>query len=156
MDILKLEYAPLAELREQAKALNIPNAHRLKKENLIIKIAQAEAQQEGEEVRGGVLEIMPEGIGFLRHNYQYGPDDVYVSQAQLRRFELRNGDLVIGTVRPPREGEKHHGLVKAEFINGQTPDQARERVAFENLTPIFPEKRYDLETNRSTLSTRVI
>ncbi len=156
MDILKLEYAPLAELREQAKALNIPNAHRLKKENLIIKIAQAEAQQEGEEVRGGVLEIMPEGIGFLRHNYQYGPDDVYVSQAQLRRFELRNGDLVIGTVRPPREGEKHHGLVKAEFINGQTPDQARERVAFENLTPIFPDKRYDLETNRSTLSTRVI
>ena len=86
MDILKLEYAPLAELREQAKALNIPNAHRLKKENLVIKIAQAEAQQEGEEVRGGVLEIMPEGIGFLRHNYQYGPDDVYVSQAQLRRF----------------------------------------------------------------------
>ena len=156
MDVFQLENTTLAELREKAKSLNIPNAHRLKKENLILKISQAEAEREGIDVRGGVLEIMSEGIGFLRTNYQMGPDDVYVSQAQLRRSELRNGDLVIGTVRPPREGEKHYGLVKAENINGQSPEEARERVSFENLTPIFPDERYDLETNRSILSTRVI
>ena len=156
MRILELEHAPLHSLREMAKALNIPNAHRLKKENLIISIRQMEAEKEGEEVRGGVLEIMQEGIGFLRRNYQVGPDDVYVSQAQLRRYELRNGDLVTGLVRPPRESERHYGLLKVESINGQTPEEARDRPTFERLTPIFPEKRFDLETDRSILSMRLI
>ena len=125
MKILELENAPLATLRQMAKELNIPNAARLKKENLLIRIRQAEAEREGLEVRGGILEIMNEGVGFLRTNYQVGQEDVYVSQAQLRRYDLRSGDLVIGHVRPPRESERHYGLLKVETINGLSPEEAR-------------------------------
>jgi transcription termination factor Rho len=156
MNFTELENAPLAELRDKARDLNVPNANRLKKENLILRIRQADAEKEGLEVRGGILEIMPEGIGFLRSNYQIGPDDVYVSQAQLRRYELRNGDLVIGQARPPRESERHYGLQKVESINGIDPEEARRRPQFEKLTPIFPDKRFDLETNRGALSNRLI
>jgi transcription termination factor Rho len=138
------------------KDLNVPNAQRLKKEVLILRIRQIEAEREGLEVRGGILEIMNEGVGFLRTDYRIGPDDVYVSQAQLRRYELRNGDLVIGHVRPPRESERHYGLIKVESINGLAPEEARRRPNFEDLTPIFPEKRYDLETDRNILATRLI
>jgi transcription termination factor Rho len=156
MNILELENEPLANLRQMGKEFNVPNAHRLKKELLILKIRQVEAEKEGLEVRGGILEIMNEGIGFLRSDYRIGPEDVYVSQAQLRRYELRNGDLIIGHVRPPRESERHYGLIKVESINGLNPDEARRRPNFEDLTPIFPEKRYDLETDRGILSTRLI
>jgi transcription termination factor Rho len=156
MKILELENAPLAELRKIANDLNVPNANRLKKENLILRIRQMEAEREGLEVRGGILEIMNEGVGFLRTNYQVGQEDVYVSQAQLRRYELRSGDLVLGHVRPPRESERHYGLLKVETINGLPPEEVRGRANFENLTPIFPEKRFDLETDRSVLSTRLI
>jgi transcription termination factor Rho len=156
MNILELENEPLAKLRQMGKELNVPNAARLKKELLILRIRQVEAEREGLEVRGGILEIMNEGVGFLRSDYRIGPDDVYVSQAQLRRYELRNGDLVIGHVRPPRESERHYGLIKVESINGLSPEEARRRPNFEVLTPIFPEKRFDLETDRSTLSTRLI
>jgi transcription termination factor Rho len=156
MNILELEKEPLSRLRQLGEELNIPNANRLKKEMLLIKIRQAEAEREGLEVRGGILEIMNEGIGFLRSDYRVGPDDVYVSQAQLRRYELRSGDLVIGHVRPPREGERHYGLVKVESINGLPAEEARRRPNFENLTPIFPDKRYDLETDRNILATRLI
>jgi len=156
MKILEMENAPLHELRDIAAELGIPNSKRLKKENLMIKIRQYEAEKEGLEVRGGVLEIMNEGIGFLRTNYQIGPDDVYVSQAQLRRYELRGGDLVIGNVRPPRETERHYGLLKVESVNGLTPEEAAQRPNFESLTPIFPDKRFDLETDRTILSSRLI
>ncbi len=156
MKILELENAPLATLRQMANDLSVPNANRLKKENLIMKIRQVEAEREGLEVRGGILEIMNEGVGFLRTNYQVGQEDVYVSQAQLRRYELRSGDLVLGHVRPPRESERHYGLLKVETINGLPPDEVRGRPNFENLTPIFPDKRFDLETDRSVLSTRLI
>jgi len=156
MNILQLENEPLAKLREMGKDLNVPNAARLKKELLILRIRQVEAEREGLEVRGGILEIMNEGVGFLRSDYRIGPDDVYVSQAQLRRYDLRNGDLVIGHVRPPRESERHYGLIKVESINGLAPEEARRRPAFEDLTPIFPDKRFDLETDRSVLSTRLI
>jgi len=156
MKILELENAPLATLRQMARDLNVPNAARLKKENLILRIRQVEAEREGLEVRGGILEIMSEGVGFLRTNYQVGPEDVYVSQAQLRRYELRSGDLVIGHVRPPRESEKHYGLLKVESINGIPPEEARNRTTFESLTPIFPDKRFDLETDRGPLSSRLI
>lgn len=152
----ELENAPLDSLRQRAKELAIPNATRLKKENLILRIRQSEAEKEGLEVRGGVLEIMPEGIGFLRQNFEVGSEDVYVSQAQLRRYDLRNGDLVVGAVRPPRESERHYGLLKVETINGIPPEDARTRPVFERLTPIFPEERFDLETDRSIISTRLI
>jgi transcription termination factor Rho len=156
MKVLELENAPLTELRQTAKGLDIPNAARLKKENLLIRIRQAEAEKEGLEVRGGILEIMNEGVGFLRTNYQVGPEDVYVSQAQLRRYDLRSGDLIIGHVRPPREAERHYGLLKVETINGIPPEEARTRPSFEELTPVFPDKRFDLETDRSILSSRLI
>ncbi len=156
MKILELENSPLSELRALAGEMEIPNANHLKKENLIIRIRQLEAEREGLEVRGGILEIMNEGIGFLRTNYQVGSDDVYVSQAQLRRYDLRAGDLVIGHVRPPRDSERHYGLLKVETINGLPTEEARTRPSFESLTPIFPDKRFDLETDRSILSTRMI
>ncbi len=156
MNILELENEPLAKLRQMGKELNVPNANRLKKELLILRIRQVEAEREGLEVRGGILEIMNEGVGFLRSDYRIGSDDVYVSQAQLRRYDLRNGDLVIGHVRPPRESERHYGLIKVESINGLPPEEARRRPNFEDLTPIFPDKRFDLETDRSILSTRLI
>jgi transcription termination factor Rho len=156
MKILELESAPLATLRQMAGDLNVPNAARLKKENLILRIRQVEAEREGLEVRGGILEIMSEGVGFLRTNYQVGQEDVYVSQAQLRRYELRAGDLVIGHVRPPRESEKHYGLLKVETINGIPAEESRSRPSFETMTPIFPEKRFDMETDRGPLSARLI
>jgi transcription termination factor Rho len=157
MNLLELETKPLAELRALAKDMNVPNANRLKKEALILRIRQIEAEKEGLEVRGGILEIMSEGIGFLRsERYQIGEDDVYVSQAQLRRYEMRSGDLVIGHVRPPRETERHYGLLKVETVNGVDPEEARRRIRFEDLTPIFPEQRFDLETRGDILATRLI
>lgn len=157
MNIIELENKPLAELRQMAKEFGVQNANRLKKEALILKIRKADAEKEGLEVRGGILEIMNEGIGFLRsERYQIGEGDVYVSQAQLRRYELRSGDLIIGNVRPPRESERHYGLLKVETVNGLDPDEARNRPVFETLTPIFPDKRFNLETRGDILSTRVI
>lgn len=156
MKILEMENASLSALRKVAEELNVPNAQRMKKENLIINIRRAEAEKEGVEMRGGVLEITPEGVGFLRTNYSIGPEDVYVSQAQLRRHDLRMGDLVIGVVRPPRDAERHYGLLKVESVNGIAHEEMRKRVSFESLTPIFPDKRFDLETDRSILSSRLI
>lgn len=157
MKLLELENQPLPKLRTMAKALNIPNVNRHKKETLAMMIREAEAQKEGLELRGGVLEIMNEGIGFLRPtNYRITDQDVYVSQAQLRRYDLRPGDLVLGQVRPPRESERHFGLLKVESINGLDPDEANRRPVFEKLTPIFPDKRFDLEIDHESLAPRLI
>jgi len=157
MSISELEKMPLTKLRQEAKTLGVERANRLKKEDLMMRIRQFEAAKEGQEVRGGILEIMNEGIGFLRtDHYQAGPDDIYVSQTQIRRYGLRNGDLVIGKVRPPRDSERHYGMLKVESVNSIDPSEAKRRPKFESLTPIFPEQRFDLETDRSTLSTRMI
>jgi transcription termination factor Rho len=157
MKVLELENTPLSALRQMARDLDVPNAIRLKKEDLILHIQQAEAERQGLELRGGILEIMSEGIGFLRSgHYQPGPYDVYVSQSQIRRYNLRNGDMIIGHVRPPRESERHYGLLKVETINGIDPDEIKYRATFESLTPIFPLTRFDLELDRHTLSTRLI
>ncbi len=157
MKVLELESQSLSGLRQLAKSLKVENAHRMKKEDLIMRIRQAEAERDGLELRGGILEIMSEGIGFLRSgHYQPGPYDVYVSQSQIRRYSLRNGDLIIGHVRPPRETERHYGLLRIESVNGINPEEAKRRPTFESLTPIFPEMRFDLETDRHTLATRMI
>ena len=156
MEIIELEKQTTKQLQKIAKDLNIENVKRLKRDGLVVKIAQLLAEAEGLEISGGVLEIMNEGIGFLRSNYRIGPDDVYVSQAQLRRYELRSGDLVIGHVRPPRESERHHGLLKVETVHGLTPDDARKRPRFEALTPIFPNQILNLEYDPMNLSTRMI
>ncbi|MEX2162470.1 MAG: transcription termination factor Rho [Anaerolineales bacterium] len=157
MDILALEKNTLADLRKHARELGVERFARMKKEDLLVQIRRVEAAKNGREVRGGILEIMNEGVGFLRSDhYQGGPDDVYVSQTQVRRYGLRNGDLIIGEARPPRESEKHFGLVKVETVNGIDPEQARNRPRFENLTPIFPEQRFDLETDKRGLAMRMI
>src|SRR5690606_11700270 len=157
MTLPNLETSSLADLRKIAKDLNIERPNRLKKEDLVVHIRRAEAARQGREVRGGILEIMNEGVGFLRSDhYQGGPDDVYVSQTQVRRYGLRNGDLIIGEARPPRESEKHFGLVKVESVNGMDAEAARSRPRFENLTPIFPDQRFDLETDRRGLAMRMI
>lgn len=157
MKVVELEKVPLATLRQIARDMSVPGANLLKKEDLILRIQQTEAEREGIEMRGGILEIMSDGIGFLRSgHYQPGPYDVYVSQSQIRRYSLRNGDLIIGHVRPPRESERHYGLLKVETVNGEDPEEARNRPNFEQLVPIFPDVRFDLETDRHTLSTRLI
>ncbi|MAT43462.1 MAG: transcription termination factor Rho [Anaerolineaceae bacterium] len=154
----ELEKSSLSELRKIAEDLNVPNSRRLKRENLIVRISehQSEEGENGEKVLGGILEIMPEGIGFLRQNYKLGKDDVYVSQAQIRRYNLRSGDLVIGESRPPRENERHYGITKVNYVNGLEPSDVDSRPNFDYLTPIFPDQRFDLETIPSILSTRLI
>jgi transcription termination factor Rho len=147
----------LGELRDIAEDLDIERANWLKREALVLEITRAEAELKGREVRGGILEIMSEGIGFLRSaNYQSGPDDIYVSQSQIRRFDLRSGDLVIGHVRPPRNSERHYGLLKAESVNGMDPAKAKRRQDIRSLIPIFPNERFDLETSPHITSTRLI
>ncbi len=157
MNIAQLEAMTLSELRELSKEYDIAGASRMKKEDLVLNIMQADAERRGLELRGGVLEIMNEGMGFLRaDHYLPGRNDIYVSQSQIRRFGLRTGDMVIGQIRPPKDNEKYFGLLRVEAINGMDPEEAKDRPRFEELTPIFPEERFDLETDRHTLATRMI
>ena len=157
MNIAQLEEMTLSDLRAMSKDLEIPGASRMKKEDLILQIMQADAERRGLELRGGVLDIVNDGMGFLRaDHYLPGPNDIYVSQSQIRRFSLRTGDMVIGQVRPPKETEKYFGLLRVESINGMDPDDTWKRPKFESLTPIFPDKRFDLETDRHTLATRML
>ena len=156
-DVIEISNKSLVELRKQAKAMSIKGSERLKREDLEINIRKVEAEKRGRAVRGGVLEIMKEGVGFLRSDhYQAGPGDVYVSQTQIRRYGLRNGDLVIGEARPPRESEKHFGLVKVETVNGLPADKSKSRPRFETLVPIFPEERFNLEVDKRGLAMRMI
>ncbi len=155
--VAELEKLRLLELRKIAKEYEIPRANRLKKESLILAIRHEEAAKEGLEIRGGILEIMSEGIGFLRaDNYRVSSKDIYVSQAQLRKYNLRNGDMVIGYVREPRQSERHYGLTKVETVNGLDPQEARYRPKFESLVPVFPDQRFDLEHDPRELATRLI
>jgi transcription termination factor Rho len=157
MNIGQLETMNLPDLRSISRDLEIQGAARLKKEDLILRIMQADAERRGLELRGGILEIMNEGMGFLRaDHYLPGPNDIYVSQSQIRRFSLRTGDMVIGQIRPPKDTEKYYGLLRVESINGMDPEEAKGRAKFEDLTPIFPEERFDLETDRHTLTTRML
>jgi len=152
MKIAELETKTLSELREIGAEVGIPDTNIRKKEYLMVAIASRSVEEDSEdgagkaEKGGGILEIMPEGIGFLRENYQMSKNDIYVSQAQLRRLDLRNGDMVFGKIRPPRESERHYGLVHVESINGTPAAESKDRIKFEDLTPIFPEERINLET----------
>jgi len=157
MNIAQLETMTLSDLRVMSKDLEIPGASRMKKEDLILRIMQADAERRGLELRGGVLEVMNEGMGFLRaDHYLPGPNDIYVSQSQIRRFGLRTGDMVIGQIRPPKDSEKYYGLLRVESINGMDPEESRNRPKFESLTPIFPDERFNLETDRYTLAPRLL
>jgi transcription termination factor Rho len=159
VDISELKQKSVAELQSMADELNISNFSGLRKQDLIFRIEQnlldADAVLRGE----GVLEILPEGYGFLRSqdwNYLYGPDDIYVSPSQIKRFDLRTGDTVAGQVRPPKEGERYLALLKVETINGTDPDTARQRITFDNLRPRYPDVRLRLESSNEDLSMRVV
>jgi transcription termination factor Rho len=159
VDISELKQKSVAELQSMADELNISNFSGLRKQDLIFRIEQnlldADAVLRGE----GVLEILPEGYGFLRSqdwNYLYGPDDIYVSPSQIKRFDLRTGDTVAGQVRPPKEGERYLALLKVETINGIDPETARQRITFDNLRPRYPDVRLRLESASEDLSMRVV
>src|SRR3990172_4773532 len=157
MDITDLQPKSLDQLRGVAREWNIPTYSRLKKDDLIIRLLRAVAEKQGLELRGGVLDIVEDGIGFLRAEHLMpGAEDIYVSQSQIRRFGLRTGDMVIGQVRAPKDSEKYFGLLRVETVNGMDPEAAKKRPNFESFTPIFPETRFNLETNKNILSTRFL
>ncbi len=157
MNIAELEERTLTDLREIAKEQNISGFSRLKKPDLILRLLRAQAEAQGFIFGGGVLEIVQDGIGFLRSDHLLpGPDDVYVSQSQIRRFGLRTGDMVIGQVRPPKDTEKYFGLLRVEAVNGLDPEAAKRRPHFEDLTPIFPLQQFKMETTPGIMATRLL
>jgi transcription termination factor Rho len=157
MDITQLEHKNLEELRQLSREAGIPRYSRLKKQDLILGLLRSEAERRGHKLRGGILEIVDDGMGFLRaEKYLPGPNDIYVSQSQVKRFNLRTGDMVIGQVRAPKDSEKYYGLLRVDAVNGLNPEDAKRRVNFESLTPIFPLERFDLETNPRNLTTRLL
>jgi len=157
LDMANLEVRTLAELRELAREWEISGCSRLKKEDLILRLLRAKAEREGLRFGGGVLEIVGDSKGYLRcDHYKPGPEDVYVSQSQIRRFGLRTGDMVVGQVRPPKESEKYFSLLRVEAVNGMDPEVIKQRPYFESLTPIFPDERFVLETSPGILTTRLL
>jgi transcription termination factor Rho len=159
VDIAELKQKSVAELHALAEELNITNYSGLRKQDLIFKIEQSLLDRDTV-IRGeGVLEILPEGYGFLRSqdwNYLYGPDDIYVSPSQIKRFDLRTGDTIMGQVRPPKEGERYLALLKVEKVNFEEPDKTKHRIAFDNLKPRYPDRRIRLERATGDLSMRVV
>lgn len=160
MDITELESKKLSELRDLAREREVPGFSTLKKAKLIYEILRANSNAQGFEFRGGVLEIVEDDkqtMGFLRgKNYLPGADDIYVSNSQIRRLGLRNGDMVLGQVRVPKDNEKYYSLLRVEAVNGTSPDLAKKRIRYEDLTPIFPDQKLKLETKPNILSTRLM
>ncbi|MDQ1452099.1 MAG: transcription termination factor Rho [Acidobacteriaceae bacterium] len=159
MTIAELKEKNITELSRIARTLEIPGASGLRKQDLIFKILQAQSEKEGHIFAEGVLEILPDGYGFLRspdYNYLPGPDDIYVSPSQIRKFDLKTGDTISGNVRPPHEGEKYFALVKIEAINFESPEETRNKILFDNLTPLYPEERIRMETVHENTSGRVM
>ncbi|MBP1605847.1 MAG: rho 1 [Acidobacteria bacterium] len=159
LNIGELKEMGIQNLTHIAKDLNVSGASGMRKQDLIFQILKAQAEQSGFVFSEGVLEVLPDGFGFLRapdYNYLAGPDDIYVSPSQIRKFDLHTGDTVSGQIRPPKEGERYFALIKVEAVNFEPPDQAREKVFFENLTPLYPQERLRLETTPDSLSARVM
>jgi transcription termination factor Rho len=159
MDIVELKSKTVSELLDLGDELGIPGLSGLRKQELIFKILEAKTEKDGFIFAEGVLEILQEGYGFLRspdYNYLPGPDDIYVSPSQIKRFDLRTGDTVSGQVRPPKDNEKYFALLKIEAVNFENPEVAKHKVLFDNLTPLYPEKRIKLETNSEEVSMRVM
>ncbi len=159
MTISELKERNITELSRIARTLEIPGASGLRKQDLIFKILQAQSEKEGHIFAEGVLEILPDGYGFLRspdYNYLPGPDDIYVSPSQIRKFDLKTGDTISGNVRPPHEGEKYFALVKIEAINFESPEETRNKILFDNLTPLYPQERIKMETVHENTSGRVM
>jgi transcription termination factor Rho len=159
MDIVELKSKTIAELTELAEDLKIPGISGLRKSELIFKILEGKTEADGLIFAEGVLEILPEGYGFLRspdYNYLPGPDDIYVSPSQIKRFDLRNGDTVSGQVRPPKESERYFALLKIEAVNFENPEIAKHKVLFDNLTPLYPQDKIKLEFDSKDATTRIM
>ena len=159
MNIVEIKRKPINELTILAKELNVPGASGMRRQDLIFSILQTQAEKNGAIYGEGVLETLPDGFGFLRavdYNYLPGPDDIYVSPSQIRRFSLRTGDTVSGEVRPPKEGEKYFALLKVDTVNFEGTEQARDKILFDNLTPLYPDEKLKLESDPENFSTRVM
>jgi transcription termination factor Rho len=159
MNIVEIKRKPINELTVLAKELNVPGASGMRRQDLIFSILQTQAEKNGAIYGEGVLETLPDGFGFLRavdYNYLPGPDDIYVSPSQIRRFSLRTGDTVSGEVRPPKEGEKYFALLKVDTVNFEGTEQARDKILFDNLTPLYPDEKLKLESDPENFSTRVM
>jgi len=159
LDLVELKDMSIQKLNQVAKDMGISGAAGLRKQELIFKILQTQAEKSGLIFSEGVLECLPDGFGFLRapeYNYLPGPDDVYVSPSQIRRFDLRTGDTISGQIRPPKEGERYFALIKVDAINFEPPEEARNKIFFDNLTPLYPNERMKLETARENFSGRVM
>jgi transcription termination factor Rho len=159
MNLAELKEKTIAELTSIARTLNVVGVSGLRKQEMIFKILEAQTEKNGLIFAEGVLEILPDGFGFLRapdYNYLPGPDDIYVSPSQIRRFDLRTGDTVSGQVRPPKEGERYFALLKVEAVNFENPELIKEKILFDNLTPLFPNQRFRLETTSEEISMRIM
>ncbi len=159
MNLVELKRRNIKELVSLARALQIEGATSMRKQDLIFAILQAQAEMSGLIYGEGVLEILPDGFGFLRtqdYNYLPGPDDIYVSPSQIRRFNLRTGDTISGQIRPPKDNERYFALLKVEAVNFEEPEVAKDKILFDNLTPIYPDRRIKLETTPDNYSTRVM
>ncbi len=159
LNIGELKDMSIAKLTQVAKDLSVAGATGMRKQELIFQILKAQTEKSGFIFSEGVLEVLPDGFGFLRapdYNYLPGPDDIYVSPSQIRKFDLQTGDTVSGQIRPPKEGERYFALIKVEAVNFESPEQARDKLFFENLTPLYPEERVSLETGPTGLSGRVM
>ena len=159
LNLADLKEMSISKLTSIAKGMDVPGATGMRKQELIFKVLAAQTEKSGLIFSEGVLETLPDGFGFLRapeYNYLPGPDDIYVSPSQIRKFDLRTGDTVSGQIRPPKEGERYFALIKVEAINFESPDQAREKVFFDNLTPLYPDEMLKCETTPENLSARVI
>lgn len=159
MNIAELKEMNISTLSQMAKELNVVGASSMRKQELIFEILKAQTEKEGLIFAEGVLEILPEGFGFLRapdYNYLPGPDDIYVSPSQIRKFNLRTGDTISGQIRPPKDGERYFALIKVEAVNFEHPTEARNKILFDNLTPLYPNERIRLESEKENLSARVM
>jgi transcription termination factor Rho len=159
MNLAELKEKTVADLNTVAKELNVAGTSGLRKQELIFKILEAQTEKNGLVFGEGVLEILPDGFGFLRapsSNYLPGPDDIYVSPSQIRRFDMRTGDTISGQIRPPKEGERYFALLKVEAINFENPELAKDKILFDNLTPLYPDQRIGLERPDADLSTRIM
>jgi len=159
LDLATLQDMSVQELNKAAKEKKVEGLSGMKKQDIIFKILQIQAEKEGNMFGTGVLEILPDGFGFLRsQNYSYlpSPDDIYVSPSQIRRFDLRTGDTVNGHIRPPKEGERYFALLKVEAVNFENPDAGKDKILFDNLTPLYAHERYRMETDPKEISTRVL
>ncbi len=159
MNLTELKRLNIGELNQMAKAFNVENASSLRRQDLIFALLQAQSNMNGIIHGSGVLETLPDGFGFLRspdYNYLPGPDDIYVSPSQIRRFNMRTGDTISGQIRPPKESERYFALLKVEDLNYEAPEQSKDNILFDNLTPLYPEQRIVLERNSTDLTPRIM